>query len=123
MHIYINIHKGRTKSISKYHRILQTSSGRWELVLQFLSWANLVGVAVNMKKAIHHFEILANNGRGDAHWHLAQMYKTEVGYVNEHCVMHHSRLKEASVRATRPVTGRKEFRQGYRPSRAEFYQG
>lgn len=45
------------------------------------------GVAVNMKKAIHHFETLAIYERDDAHWHLGRIYKTK-GNRNKSTIYH-----------------------------------
>lgn len=50
------------------------------------------GVAVNIRKSIHHFEIYAKHERDEGHWNLACIYQNEEGYVCKNRALFHFRL-------------------------------
>lgn len=49
-------------------------------------------MGVNLKKAIHHFEIHAKHDEHSSHWNLACIYVSEEGYVNKDRALYHYRL-------------------------------
>lgn len=50
------------------------------------------GVAVNMDKAIHHFEIFAKHENDEGHWNLACIFESEKGNLDENRAFYHYRL-------------------------------
>lgn len=50
------------------------------------------GVAVNIKKAIHHFEIAAKYEQNVGHWNLGYIFAIQEGYFNDDRLLYHFRM-------------------------------
>jgi len=91
------------KAVVSYKRA--AAIGGWSAHLELGEmYRNGEGTAVDVKRAIHHFEIHAKYETDVAHWHLACVYESEQGFIDKNRAMYHFRV--ASVLGNQEARGK-----------------